>query len=97
LGLPALGRTSLTSRAVILAKQAARECELTGPRPAGIDPIVMVDPALTAGGDYVLTMSEGLAPSAPEPGTWIMAALGFAAIGSFAARRRMGAPARATG
>jgi hypothetical protein len=89
----------LASAGACLASNPIETCSNTTPATyiAGIDPIVMVDPALTAAGDYVLTMSKGLAPSAPEPGTWIMAALGFAAIGSFAARRRMSAPARAPG
>jgi len=58
---------------------------------AGIDPGVIVDPALTADGDYVLTMSAGLEPSAttaPEPSTWAMMLLGFAGLGFAGYRRR---------
>jgi hypothetical protein len=89
----------VASAGACLASNAIETCSNTTPATyiAGIDPVVMVDPALTAHGDYVLTMSAGLAPSAPEPATWTMAALGFAAIGLFRARRRLGAPAGAIG
>jgi PEP-CTERM motif len=64
-----------------------------GPFTASADPIITVDP-LYANQGYSLELSpnvtEGsLASSAPEPGTWAMALLGFAALGfAYRARRR---------
>jgi hypothetical protein len=54
-----------------------------GPYIAGIDPILMIDPALTANADYVLEMSAALAPSTsvPEPSTWALMTFGFGFLG----------------
>jgi PEP-CTERM motif len=79
------------SASACLASNPIETCANTTPGTyvAGIDPVVMVDPALTADGDYTLTMSAGLAPTTPvpEPATWTMAMIGFAAIGWLATRR----------
>jgi len=74
------------SGAACLAANPIETCSNTqpgGPYIAGIDPIVMVDPALTANGDYVLEMSAALAPSTavPEPSTWALMTLGFGVLG----------------
>jgi hypothetical protein len=69
-----------------LAANPIETCGVTqpgGPYIAGIDPVLMIDPALAANGDYVLEMSAALAPSnaAPEPSTWALMTLGFGALG----------------
>jgi PEP-CTERM motif len=64
---------------------------------AGIDPILMIDSALTANADYVLEMSAALAPSTPvpEPSTWALMTFGFGALGrvGYRASRRSQATA----
>ncbi len=82
----------LASAGGCIASNPIETCGNTTPATyiAGIDPFVMVDPALTADGDYVLTMSAGLAPSAttaPEPATWAMMLIGFAGLGYAGYRR----------
>jgi hypothetical protein len=67
-----------------------------GPYSATIDPMITVDPAFVAQG-YSLVLSPnvtqgGPASPVPEPGTWVMALTGFAALG-FAYRVRRRAPA----
>ena len=64
-----------------------------GPYTATIDPLITVDPISVAEG-YSLVLSpnvtqESVAPSAPEPATWVMALTGFAALGfAYRVRRR---------
>jgi hypothetical protein len=64
-----------------------------GPYSAAIDPMITLDPAYVAQGD-TLELSpnvtqESVAPSAPEPATWVMALTGFAALGfAYRVRRR---------
>jgi hypothetical protein len=64
-----------------------------GPYTATIDPLVTIDANSVAQG-YSLELSPNvtqgsLASSAPEPGTWAMALLGFAGLGfAYRARRR---------
>ena len=67
-----------------------------GPYTATIDPLITIDPSSAAEG-YTLVLSpnvtqESVAPSVPEPATWVMALMGFAALG-FAYRVRRRAPA----
>jgi hypothetical protein len=67
-----------------------------GPYSATIDPMITVDPAFVAQG-YSLVLSPnvtqgGPASPVPEPGTWVMALTGLAALG-FAYRVRRRAPA----
>jgi hypothetical protein len=67
-----------------------------GPYTATIDPLITIDPISAAEG-YTLVLSpnvtqDSIAPSVPEPGTWVMALTGFAALG-FAYRVRRRAPA----
>jgi hypothetical protein len=66
-----------------------------GPYSATIDPMITVDPAFVAQG-YSLVLSpnvtqSGPASPVPEPGTWVMALTGFAALG-IAYRVRRHAP-----
>lgn len=65
---------------------AATPSKYNGTYTSGIDPIVAVDPSVADTGDYVLTMSAGLAPSAPEPSASAMLLLGFGALGLWGAR-----------
>jgi hypothetical protein len=64
-----------------------------GPYTATIDPLITLDPISAAEG-YTLVLSpnvtqESVAPSAPEPATWVMALTGFAALGfAYRVRRR---------
>ena len=64
-----------------------------GPFMASADPMITVDPSFAKQG-YSLELSPNvtqgsLASSAPEPGTWAMALLGFAGLGfAYRARRR---------
>jgi hypothetical protein len=67
-----------------------------GPYTATIDPLITIDPVSAAEG-YTLVLSpnvtqDSIAPSVPEPATWVMALTGFAALG-FAYRVRRRAPA----
>ena len=57
-----------------------------GPYSASIDPMITVDPAYAAEG-YSLVLSPNVtlgsvAPSVPEPATWVMMLSGFAALES---------------
>jgi PEP-CTERM motif len=66
-----------------------------GPYSASIDPMITVAPNSVAQG-YSLELSpnvtqDSIAPSVPEPPTWVMALTGFAALG-FACRYRRRAP-----
>ncbi len=57
---------------------------------SGIDPIVTVDPSVADTGDFVLSLSAGLAPSAapvPEASTWAMLLAGFGALALWGAGR----------
>jgi hypothetical protein len=64
-----------------------------GPYTAAIDPLITIDPSSVAEG-YSLELSpnvtqDSVAPSAPEPSTWAMLLVGFAAIGfAYRAHRR---------
>jgi PEP-CTERM motif len=64
-----------------------------GPYSASIDPMITVDPAYAAEG-YSLVLSPNVtlgsvAPSVPEPATWVMMLSGFAALGfAYRIRRR---------
>jgi len=64
-----------------------------GPYTATIDPLITIDPVSLAEG-YTLVLSpnvtqESVAPSVPEPATWVMALMGFAALGfAYRAQRR---------
>jgi hypothetical protein len=86
--------------AACLAANPIETCSNTqpgGPYIAGIDPILMIDPALTANADYVLEMSAALAPSTsvPEPSTWALTTFGFGVLGlvGYRASRRAQATA----
>jgi hypothetical protein len=66
-----------------------------GPFTASVDPMITVDPSFAEQG-YSLELSPnvtqgGPASAVPEPGTWVMALTGFAALG-FAYRVRRRAP-----
>jgi MYXO-CTERM domain-containing protein len=66
---------------------------------AFLDPYIYVDPTFPLASEYSIIVSEsvGNAPAAPEPSTWVMAGLGFGALGALGlARRRRSlvAPAR---
>ena len=68
-----------------------------GPYTATIDPLITIDPISVAEG-YTLVLSpnvtqESVAPSVPEPATWVMALMGFAALGfAYRAQRRGWSP-----
>jgi hypothetical protein len=57
---------------------------------AWADPYIYIDPTFANGNQFSLLISDGVGntPAVPEPSTWAMMILGFAAVGFMAYRRK---------
>jgi MYXO-CTERM domain-containing protein len=66
---------------------------------AFLDPYIYVDPTFPNADQYSVLLSPGIGNSVatPEPSTWMMAALGFGALGALGLRRRRSLVAAAHG